>query len=217
MGEATSPSLEKASASGGAHESESGSSVDDYDQYETKVDSVSEVTCSSDSAEAHAQNSYPPAAQDLYLQCQEDELNVYDLLEFISFYQGTQRLPIPAARDLYRECKRGELNVYDLLEHVTRYQYAKQQQQQQAQRRAFYASRFCVSAWLKQIGWSEYDDLFKCGGWDRLECLWELTDYHLISMGIPVGHRVLILKHLHALKCSFAKSQSSHTSKSSWL
>ena len=50
-----------------------------------------------------------------------------------------------------------------------------------------------LAAWLQGQGFGQYADLFASNAIDR-EALVELTDDHLRELGLPLGHRVKLLK-----------------------
>lgn len=52
---------------------------------------------------------------------------------------------------------------------------------------------FSVRAWLNSVGFPQYADLFEAQEIDR-DVLPELTNEHLVELGIPVGPRVKLLK-----------------------
>ena len=50
-----------------------------------------------------------------------------------------------------------------------------------------------VAAWLEAQGFGQYAELFAGNAIDR-EALLELSDEHLKELGLPLGHRVKLLK-----------------------
>ena len=56
-----------------------------------------------------------------------------------------------------------------------------------------------LAAWLQAEGFGQYADLFASNAIDR-EALVELTDDHLKELGLPLGHRVKLLKAIRALE-----------------
>ena len=55
-----------------------------------------------------------------------------------------------------------------------------------------------LAAWLQAQGFGQYAKLFASNAIDR-EALVELTDEHLKELGLPLGHRVKLLKAIRAL------------------
>ena len=64
-----------------------------------------------------------------------------------------------------------------------------------------------VSAFLSSIGLAVYAPLFLREGIEDLETLHELTDAHLSSLGLPIGHRLKLLKRLKDLHSSNSSVQ----------
>ena len=58
---------------------------------------------------------------------------------------------------------------------------------------------FDVAAWLQTQGFGQYAELFAANAIDR-EALLELTDEHLKELGLPLGHRVKLLKAIRELR-----------------
>jgi class 3 adenylate cyclase/tetratricopeptide (TPR) repeat protein len=56
-----------------------------------------------------------------------------------------------------------------------------------------------LAAWLQGQGFGQYADLFASNAIDR-EALVELTDDHLRELGLPLGHRVRLLKAIRELR-----------------
>ena len=56
-----------------------------------------------------------------------------------------------------------------------------------------------LAAWLQAQGFGQYADLFASNAIDR-EALVELTDDHLKELGLPLGHRVKLLKAIRELR-----------------
>jgi class 3 adenylate cyclase len=56
-----------------------------------------------------------------------------------------------------------------------------------------------VAAWLEAQGFGQYAELFASNAIDR-EALVELTDDHLKELGLPLGHRVKLLKAIRELR-----------------
>lgn len=57
-----------------------------------------------------------------------------------------------------------------------------------------------VSVFLSSMGLAVYSSLFLREGIEDLETMQELTDSHLASLGLPVGHRLKLLKRLKDLR-----------------
>ena len=58
---------------------------------------------------------------------------------------------------------------------------------------------FDVAAWLQIQGFGQYAEVFAANAIDR-EALAELTDEHLKELGLPLGHRVKLLKAIRELR-----------------
>ena len=58
---------------------------------------------------------------------------------------------------------------------------------------------FDVAAWLQMQGFGQYAEVFAANAIDR-EALAELTDEHLKELGLPLGHRVKLLKAIRELR-----------------
>ena len=56
-----------------------------------------------------------------------------------------------------------------------------------------------LAEWLQAEGFGQYAELFADNAIDR-EALVELTDEHLKELGLPLGHRVKLLKAIRALR-----------------
>ena len=56
-----------------------------------------------------------------------------------------------------------------------------------------------VAAWLEAQGFGQYAELFAGNAIDR-EALLELSDEHLKELGLPLGHRVKLLKAIWELR-----------------
>ena len=56
-----------------------------------------------------------------------------------------------------------------------------------------------MAAWLRAQGFGQDVDLFASNAIDR-EALVELTDDHLKELGLPLGHRVKLLKAIWELR-----------------
>ncbi len=56
-----------------------------------------------------------------------------------------------------------------------------------------------VAAWLEAQGFGQYAELFAGNAIDR-EALLELSDEHLKELGLPLGHRVKLLKAIRELR-----------------
>ena len=57
-----------------------------------------------------------------------------------------------------------------------------------------------VSAFLAQIGLGNYSSRFLSEGIEDLETLHELTETHLTSLGLPLGHRLKLIKRLKEVR-----------------
>ena len=56
-----------------------------------------------------------------------------------------------------------------------------------------------IAAWLQAQGFGQYAEVFADNAIDA-EALVELTDEHLKELGLPLGHRVKLLKAIRALR-----------------
>ncbi|MDF2781768.1 MAG: guanylate cyclase [Geminicoccaceae bacterium] len=56
-----------------------------------------------------------------------------------------------------------------------------------------------LAAWLQAQGFGQYVELFAGNAIDR-EALLELSDDHLRELGLPLGHRVKLLKAIRGLR-----------------
>jgi hypothetical protein len=56
-----------------------------------------------------------------------------------------------------------------------------------------------LAAWLRAQGFGQYTELFAGNAIDR-EALVEMTDAHLKELGLPLGHRVKLLKAIRELR-----------------
>jgi hypothetical protein len=56
-----------------------------------------------------------------------------------------------------------------------------------------------LASWLQAQDFGQYAELFASNAIDR-EALVELTDDHLRELGLPLGHRVKLLKAIRDLK-----------------
>ena len=61
-----------------------------------------------------------------------------------------------------------------------------------------------LAAWLQAQGFGQYAERFAGNAIDR-EALVELTDDHLRELGLPLGHRVKLLKAIRELRESEAR------------
>ena len=55
-----------------------------------------------------------------------------------------------------------------------------------------------VGSWLGSLGLDQYEDLFRKHEIDA-DILPELTDQHLKDLGVPLGHRLRLLRAIRAL------------------
>jgi hypothetical protein len=56
-----------------------------------------------------------------------------------------------------------------------------------------------IAGWLRSLGLEQYEQAFRDNAVDA-DVVPELTDHHLKELGIPLGHRVKLLKAIAALR-----------------
>merc|ERR1712039_1166508 len=59
-----------------------------------------------------------------------------------------------------------------------------------------------VRNFLEQCGLGPHLDTLIKHGFDRMEALQEMREEHLEALGIPLGHRLLLMKHLRSARRS---------------
>merc|ERR1712060_990506 len=59
-----------------------------------------------------------------------------------------------------------------------------------------------VREFLEQCGLGPHLDTLIRHGFDRMEALQEMREEHLEALGIPLGHRLLLMKHLRSARGS---------------
>lgn len=67
-----------------------------------------------------------------------------------------------------------------------------------------------VSAWLRDLGLQQYEQMFREHAIDA-DVLLELTDEHLKELGVPLGHRVKMLKAIGKLRAAGEPGESTGT------
>ena len=67
-----------------------------------------------------------------------------------------------------------------------------------------------IGAWLRGLGLERYERAFQDGAIDS-EVLPELTDEHLRELGLPLGHRLKLLKAIAALRNGSSQPPGPHS------